>query len=160
MRAVKLLSVLLTLLCVLCARPAAAVIFNGHDYTPLTTWASANYFREVNDGRDDLFTLTNRSALRLVFEKNSITATINGVKVALSFPVALDKTGHFFISRFDLAKTVEPLIFSPPLSRKNISTIVEGDRVVVDPGQVSGREGAGETRRVGAFRENGVRGGG
>ncbi len=103
-------------------------MLNGHDYTSLANWANGNHFREINDGNKERFTATNRTAQRLVFGKDSATAEINGVKVALSFPVALDKTGVFFIARLDLAKTVEPLIFSPPISNRKISTIC------LDPG--------------------------
>lgn len=142
LRAVKLRSVLLLLLCALCAQRVQAVILNGRDYTPLASWASAKLFREVNDGNRERFTMTNRAAQRLVFEKNSVTAEINGVKVALSFPVAQDKTGVFFIARFDLTKTVEPLIFAPPISAKKISTIcIDPGHGGKDPGkQVGGHD--------------------
>lgn len=142
LRGVKFAAVLLPLLCALCVQPAGAVVVNGHDYRPLTGWAMENKFREVNDGRSDRFTLTNGAAQRLVFEKNSVTAEINGVKVALSFPVALDKSGVFFIARFDLIKTVEPLIFSPPVSPKKITTIcLDPGHGGKDPGkQVGGHD--------------------
>ena len=119
---------LLGLLCATAALPARAVILNGHDYRPLAVWAAENKFHEADDGRRERLTLTNGAARRLAFEKNSATAEINGVKVALSFPVARDRSGVFYIARFDLAKTVEPLVFSPPVSLKKISTIC------LDPG--------------------------
>jgi N-acetylmuramoyl-L-alanine amidase len=128
LRGVKFISVLLAGLCFFLARPSRAVVLNGHDYRSLAGWAAENKFREVNDGRRDRLTLTNGAAQRLAFEKNSATAEINGIKVVLSFPVALDKTGIFLIARFDLAKTIEPLVFSPPVVAKKISTIC------LDPG--------------------------
>ena len=133
---------LLPLLCALCVLPVRAVILNGHDYRSLAGWAIENHFGEVNDGRGDRFTLTNRAAQRLAFEKNSATAEINGVKVALSFPVALDKTGVFLIARFDLSKTVEPLIVAPMVSAKKISTIcLDPGHGGKDPGkQVGGHD--------------------
>lgn len=142
LRAVRFCSVLLTLLCALFAQQVQAIILNGHDYTPLAGWAAANHFREVNDGSRERFTLTNRAAQRLAFEKNSVTAEINGVKVALSFPVALDKSGVFFIARFDLVKTVEPLIVAPPASTKKITTIcLDPGHGGKDPGkQVGGHD--------------------
>ena len=153
LRGVKIFAVLLPLLC---AFYAQAVVLNGHDYRPLADWAAENHFREMNDGRGERLTLTNRMEQRLVFEKNSVTAEINGVKVALSFPVALDKQGIFYVARFDLAKTIEPLIFSPAPARRKISTIcIDPGHGGKDPGkQVGGHDEkyytlllAGELRR-------------
>ncbi len=115
----------LLLLAVFCARPACAASINGHSYAPLADWAVAKGFRIAARHSDEI-TLTNRTA-RLVFEKDSHTAQINGVNVALSFPVAADK-GQFSIAQLDLAKTVEPLVLPPPFSGKKIFTIV------LDPG--------------------------
>lgn len=121
-------AVILCLLTAFGVWPAQAIVLNGHDYRSLAGWAIEKHFGEVNDGRGDRFTLTNRAAQRLAFEKNSTIAEINGVKVALAFPVALDQTGVFLIARFDLAKTIEPLVTPPPLSPQKISTIC------LDPG--------------------------
>ena len=142
MRAVKFRFAWLPLLCAVVAQPVQAVVLNGRDYTPLAGWAAANQFHETPDGSRERCTLTNRAAQRLTFEKNSVTAEIGGVKVALSFPVALDKSGVFFIARFDLAKTVEPLIFAPPVSVKKISTIcLDPGHGGKDPGkQVGGHD--------------------
>ena len=92
----------------------------------LGDWAGANGLRLVRNGRSDEFMVTNRS-LRLVFEKDSRTAQINGVNVALSFPVAVDK-GEVLIAQLDLAKTINPLIYLSKLSGRKISTIC------LDPG--------------------------
>lgn len=92
----------------------------------LGDWAGANGLRLVRNGRSDEFVVTNRN-LRLVFEKDSRTAQINGVNVALSFPVAVDK-GEVLIAQLDLAKTINPLIYLPKLSGRKISTIC------LDPG--------------------------
>jgi N-acetylmuramoyl-L-alanine amidase len=117
---------LLLLLAVALSAPAGRAAFlNGHSYQPLVDWADANGFRTASR-RSDEITLTNRTT-RLVFAKNSRTAQINGVNVALSFPVAADK-GQFSIAQLDLAKTIEPLVFLPNFSGKKISTIV------LDPG--------------------------
>ena len=106
--------------------PAAhAAFINGHSYQPLADWADANCFRTAAR-RSDEITLTNRTA-RLVLDKDSRTAQINGVNVALSFPVAVDK-GQFSIAQLDLTKTVEPLLFTPRFTGKKIFTIV------LDPG--------------------------
>src|SRR5947209_4183233 len=87
-------------LCLAClaflADTARAEFINGHNYTPLGGWARANGFGgyTLNGGTE--FVLTNRSS-RLVFDKDSPDATINGVGVRLAFPVA--KGG--FVSQLD-----------------------------------------------------------
>lgn len=103
-----------------------AVSINGRDYASLSSWAGANHLRFVRDSHSNSAVLTGRTT-RLELDKDSTTAEINGVKVALSFPVAVDK-GTFFIAQFDLDKTVEPLIFPPKVSSRKISTIY------LDPG--------------------------
>ena len=119
-------AVLPLLLAVALSAPAAhAASLNGHTYLSLADWADDNGFR-IAAHHSDALTLTNRSA-RLVFGKDSRTAQINGVNVALSYPVAADK-GQFSIAALDLSKSVEPLVLAPRFSGKKISTIV------LDPG--------------------------
>ena len=118
-------SFLLLLAVALSASAGRAAFISGHSYQSLTAWADANGFR-IGSRHGDEITLTNRTA-RLGFAKDSRTAQINGVNVALSFPVAADK-GQFSIAQLDLARTVEPLIFPPKVSAKKIFTIV------LDPG--------------------------
>jgi len=134
-------TLLLALGLALVVRPAPAAFINGRSYTPLAVWANANGLRLVRNGRSDEFTVTNRNQ-RLVLEKDSHTAVVNGVNVALSFPVAVDK-GEVLLAQLDLADTIEPLIFSPKLSAKKISTIC------LDPGH-GGRDSG---NRVGAHLE-------
>ncbi len=118
-------AVFLLLLAVALSAPAARAAFiNGHGYTPLSSWTVANGFR-LQARASAMISYTNRTT-RLVFEKDSRTAEINGVNIAMSFPAALDK-GEMLVSQLDLAKTVDPLIFAPA-ARKKISTIV------LDPG--------------------------
>ena len=107
------------------ASAGRAVFVNSRSYQPVTDWADANGFRTAAR-RGDVIVLTNRTA-RLVLEKDSHTAGINGVNVALSFPVAVDK-GQFSVAQMDLARTIGPLLFPPPPTGKPISTIV------LDPG--------------------------
>ncbi len=116
-----------------------AAFVNGHSYMSLADWADANGFRIVAH-RSDEIVLTNRTA-RLVFDKDSHTAEINGVNVALSFPIAADK-GQFSIAQLDLANTVAPLVFAPKFASKKISTIVlDPGHGGKDPGnQVAGRK--------------------
>lgn len=115
----------LLLAVVLAATAADAASVNGHAYVPLSNWAAANGFHLQARGGGSA-SYTNRAALRLTFAKDSRTAQINGVNVAMSFPAAYDK-GEVLVSQLDLAKTVEPLVYLPN-SRKKISTIV------LDPG--------------------------
>ena len=137
----KVLSALL-LAAALFAPVSRAAFINGHAYQPLADWADANNFRIISH-RGDEIVLTNRTA-RLVFDKDSHTAQINGVNVALSFPIAADK-GQFSIAQIDLANTVAPLIFAPKFSGKKISTIV------LDPGHGGkdpGNRGAGRSEKT------------
>ena len=116
----------LLLLAVALSAPAGRAAFvNGHSYQPLEDWADVNGFHAAA-WHGNQITLTNRSA-RLVVEKDSRTAQFNGVNVALSFPVAVDK-GQFLISPLDLNRTLGPLLYPPKLAGKKISTIV------LDPG--------------------------
>jgi N-acetylmuramoyl-L-alanine amidase len=112
---------LLLLAVAVCAPVMHAAFINGHAYTALAGWAPANGFR-LQARAGGVVSYTNRAALRLVFEKDSRTAKINSVNVAMSFPVACDK-GEIFVSQLDLAKTVEPLVF-PAVVPKKITTIV------------------------------------
>jgi len=115
---------LLLLSVALCARPGDAAFINGHAYTSFSGWAAVNGFR-LQSRSGGMFSFTNRTS-RLVLEKDSRTAQINGVNVAMSFPAALDR-GELLVSQVDLTKTVEPLVFAPNW-RKRVSTIV------LDPG--------------------------
>jgi N-acetylmuramoyl-L-alanine amidase len=110
---------------VLCAPPVRAAFINGHGYTAMSDWASANGFRlQSRNGGQAVY--VNRAQARLVFEKDSHVAQVNGVNVALCYPAALDH-GELLVSQLDLAKTIDPLVFAPSGARK-ISTIC------IDPG--------------------------
>ncbi|MGB7767244.1 MAG: N-acetylmuramoyl-L-alanine amidase [Verrucomicrobiia bacterium] len=86
----------------------AAVSFNGQDYTPVADWARANKLDCHWLKRDDLLEATNRTT-RLVFDVDSHYVEINGVQVALSFPVANQK-GAALVAQFDLDHTIRPLL--------------------------------------------------
>jgi N-acetylmuramoyl-L-alanine amidase len=122
---------------VLFAPPVPAALINGRSYLPLADWADANGFRRAYGGQRDTVAYTNRTT-RVVFEKDSHTAQINGVNVALSFPVAADK-GQFLVAQLDLGKTVEPLVFGPKVAARKISTIcLDPGHGGEDPGNRSG----------------------
>ena len=111
---------------VIFALPAPAAWINGQSYVSLEHWADHNGFDSIRDGKVNT-ALFSKGAARLGFEKNSCMASINGVNVLLSFPVALDKSG-FLIAQLDLEKTVEPLVFPWLADDRKITTIV------LDPG--------------------------
>ena len=129
----------LILFFVLCHWMAPAASLNGQNYVSVTGWAAANGLKAFWLQRDAV-AATNR-ATRLVFNVDSHDAEINGVHVALSFPVANDH-GNVLIAQFDLDKTVRPLL-SPSryLEPKKITTIC------LDPGH----GGKDSGNRVGGF---------
>jgi N-acetylmuramoyl-L-alanine amidase len=101
--------------------------FNGQDYVPIGDWARANGLHCVWLKRGDEMVATNRTT-RLVFDVNSHYVEINGVQVALSFPVANQK-GVALIAQFDLDAVVRPLLFPERyVTPKTIRTIC------LDPG--------------------------
>jgi N-acetylmuramoyl-L-alanine amidase len=122
-----------------CAPTVEAANVNGRSYVAVGEWAAANGLRVARNLQGDEFVVTNRN-LRLVLAKDSRTAEINGVNVALCFPVAVDK-GVVLISQLDLAKTLAPLIYLPSPSTKKIITIC------LDPGH----GGKDSGNRVGGF---------
>ena len=105
----------------------AAVRFNGQDYVPIATWVRANGLHCLQLRHGDEIFATNRTT-RLVFDVKSHYTEINGVQVALSFPVANQK-GVALIAQFDLDTTVRPLLFPGRyIAPKTIKTIC------LDPG--------------------------
>jgi N-acetylmuramoyl-L-alanine amidase len=110
-----------------CLSPAHAAFINGQNYVPLVDWARANGLKCFWLKRGDEIVATNRTT-RLVFDKDSRMVEVNGINVALSFPVAVDK-GTPLIAQLDLNTTIRPLL-SPPkaAAAKRITTIC------LDPG--------------------------
>ena len=89
--------------------PAYAAFFNGQNYVPIGDWARANGLHCAWLKHGDELVATNRTA-RLVFDVDSHYADINGVQVALSFPVANQK-GVALVAQFDLDAAIRPLLF-------------------------------------------------
>jgi N-acetylmuramoyl-L-alanine amidase len=141
LRTMKFLSALLMTLCLASgASTARAAAINGQNYVSLADWAGANGLKTFWLRRGEEIAATNRT-MRLMFDKDSNTAEINGVRVALSFPVAVDK-GAAFITQFDLDNTVRPLLYPARyLDPKRITTIC------LDPGH----GGKDSGNRVGGF---------
>jgi N-acetylmuramoyl-L-alanine amidase len=135
------LSALLMTLCLaFVATPAHAAFINGQTYVPLADWADANGLNTSWLRRGDIVQAANR-ATRLIFDVNSHDAEINGVHVALSFPVANDH-GNALIAQSDLDNTVRPLLYPARyLDQKRITTIC------LDPGH----GGKDSGNRVGGF---------
>ncbi len=116
----------LMLVCVWLALPARAAYVNGHSYVALSDWAAANHLSVTRNSRGDAFTVSGRTA-RLVFDKDSNIVELNGVNVAMSFPLAVDR-GTPLVSQLDLARTLSPLIFPSRSTPNRITTIC------LDPG--------------------------
>jgi N-acetylmuramoyl-L-alanine amidase len=135
-----LCALLTTLSLLLCVPTSRAATINSQYYVPLADWAGANGLKTFWLQRGTQIAATNRTA-RLVFEKDSNTAEINSVHVALSFPVAADH-GDILLAQFDLDNTVRPLLFpSRYLTPGRITTIC------LDPGH----GGKDTGNRVGGF---------
>jgi N-acetylmuramoyl-L-alanine amidase len=111
-----------TVFCALCLNAAT---FNGQYYIPLSDFARANGFRVYSaNGREDV--LENKN-MRLVFDVNSAQASIGGVNVRLSYPVAADH-GELLVSQMDIDTALRPLIDPQKPSSKRVTTIC------LDPG--------------------------
>jgi N-acetylmuramoyl-L-alanine amidase len=108
---------------VIAADPARADFINGHTYVALSTWAHANGFHGYTLDQGTEFVLTNKSS-RLVFDQDSADASINGINVRLSFPIA--KGG--FISQLDADTAIRPLVYPQKPSARTVTTIC------LDPG--------------------------
>lgn len=106
--------------------PAQAAYINGHHYVAVTDWAEKYGFHPVHDGKPNSV-LYQKNAATVEFVKDAHTATVNGVNVVLSFPVAVDK-GTFLVAGMDLEKTVDPLLFPWRADDNKIRTII------IDPG--------------------------
>jgi N-acetylmuramoyl-L-alanine amidase len=120
------------------AGAAPASIINGQNYVPITDWAHANGLKTSWLKWGDKLVASDHDT-RLVFDVDSHYAEINGVQVALSFPVANVK-GTPMVAQFDLDKTVRPLLFPARyVSPRAINTIC------LDPGH-GGRDSGNRVR--------------
>lgn len=112
----------------------------GRDYLPVSQLATF-YQMRVEPRADRGVTLRSETR-RLDFAKNSREARIDGVKHWLSFPV-LYFAGRFYVSRMDLAKTIDPL-----MRPERIPGLKPVHTVVLDPGH--GGHDRGAVNRWGA----------
>ena len=83
--------------------------FNGQDYVPIGDWARANGLHCAWLKHGDELVATNLTT-RLVFDVDSHYVELNGVQVALSFPIANQK-GVALVAQFDLDEAIRPLLF-------------------------------------------------
>jgi N-acetylmuramoyl-L-alanine amidase len=88
---------------------ARAAVFDGQNYVPVADWARANGLHCAWLKRGDEMVATDRTT-RLVFDADSHYVAVNGVQVALSFPVANQK-GVVLVAQFDLDAAIRPLLF-------------------------------------------------
>jgi N-acetylmuramoyl-L-alanine amidase len=125
---VKNFFMLLIALCLAsCLSPAHAAFINGQSYVPLVNWARANGLKWYWLKRGDEIVATNRTT-RLVFDKDSRMAEVNGINVALSFPVAADRD-TLLVAQLDLNTAIRPLLLPARFTDiKRITTIC------LDPG--------------------------
>jgi N-acetylmuramoyl-L-alanine amidase len=106
--------------------PLRAASFNGQYYVPLADFARQNGFScyPLKGGGETVLTKKN---LRFVFDVNSAQASIEGVNVRLSFPVAGDH-GELLVSQLDIDTALRPLLYPQKSYGKRITTIC------LDPG--------------------------
>jgi N-acetylmuramoyl-L-alanine amidase len=121
--------------------PARTEIINGRGYVSLASWAHANGFGGYTLDRGHEIIVTNRTS-RLVFDADSADASINGVNVRLSFPIAKGA----LISQLDLDTAIRPLLFPQRSSARRITTIC------LDPGH--GGKDTGNRVGFGFFAHN------
>jgi len=111
----------------------------GRDYLPVNQIAGFYRLRAVPQG-DRAISLVSDER-RLDFRAGSREARLDGVKHWLSFPVIYTR-GQFFISRMDLAKTLDPVVRPHRIPRlRPVRT------VVLDPGH--GGHDRGAVNRLG-----------
>lgn len=133
---------------VLCAGPASEAAASGwqikrlagRDYLPVTQIAA--FYQMKVERRADRGVTLRSDRRRMEFAKNSREARIDGVKQWLSFPV-LYFAGQYYLSRMDLAKTIDPL-----MRPERIPGLKAVHTVVLDPGH--GGHDRGAVNRYGA----------
>lgn len=106
----------------------------GRDYLPVSQIAT--FYQMGVEPRADRGVTLRSEKRRLDFAKNSREARIDGVKHWLSFPV-LYFAGRFYVSRMDLAKTIDPL-----MRPERIPALKPVHTVVLDPGHGGHDRGA------------------
>lgn len=101
------------------------VEFLGRDYVRLMDWARSNGFNFAWVKHGELARV-NTGSHTLVFRADSRAAEVNGIKVWLSYPVAV-RDANAYIALLDMQTSIEPIVFP----RKNSLPI---SVVALDPG--------------------------
>ena len=117
--------------------PWQIVKVDGRDYLTLDNIAAFYQLKSTPSSDGHGFTLSD-SRVRIETFNNPREININGVKQWLSFPM-LYKDGQLLVSRFDLAKTIEPCL--RPTMIGNLEPV---ETVVLDAGH-GGQDGGGRT---------------
>ncbi|MBU3664577.1 MAG: N-acetylmuramoyl-L-alanine amidase [Chthoniobacterales bacterium] len=106
----------------------------GRDYLPVSQIAA--FYRMQAVPRGDRGVALSSAERSMSFEKGSREARIDGVKHWLSFP-ALYFAGQFYVSRMDMAKTIDPM-----MRPQKIPGLKPVHTVVLDPGHGAHDRGA------------------
>jgi N-acetylmuramoyl-L-alanine amidase len=107
--------------------PPARAQFLGREWVDLAGWARANAFALNWNRQSKVVQVTNRTA-RLIFSVDSQQTVINGVKVWLSLPLAV-QGGRLYLSVLDLDTVVGPLL--KPTRPKTVTKV---RTIMLDPG--------------------------
>jgi len=101
------------------------VEFLGRDYVRLRDWARSNSFSFAWVAHGEVVRV-NAGSVTLVFRADSRAVEVNGIKVWLSYPVAV-RGANAYIALVDMQTSIEPVVFP----RKNSRLI---SVVALDPG--------------------------
>ncbi|MGB9601369.1 MAG: N-acetylmuramoyl-L-alanine amidase family protein [Limisphaerales bacterium] len=111
----------------------------GREYVNLADFARSKNLEYTFNFKSGEATLKSRWS-NLLFTADSNKATINGVNVWLSFPVAR-KGNDFYISNLDILTAVEPILQPPraSTSEKVLKVCLDPGHGGKDPGNIEGR---------------------
>lgn len=120
------------------SRPAAykTTPLFGRDYVNLADFARSKNFQYSFDSKSGEARLKSKWS-SLQFTVDSRSASINGVNVWLSFPIA-KKGNDAFISNLDILTSIEPVL-QPPKSDKISTICLDPGHGGKDPGNIEGK---------------------
>lgn len=112
----------------------------GNEYVKLSDWADAAQFDLKWTRRDEEITVTSRWS-KMVFTVDSAKATLNGIQLTLSFPIAR-KGSDAYVTPLDLKTAILPVLYpakNPP-GQKIETVALDPGHGGKDPGYQQGRE--------------------